>query len=397
MLRRNAGGEGGPAIGVTMTRSILLRRSIPRSLLAACSLLAAALAPGCTGYQPLDTNRTLRERLADRLDPELAARVEIPYELDEATRLEVDRRLQPGGSERKRTNEILDFIFASLDLEYALEPTRNAVETFRARQGNCLSFVNLFVGVARYYRLNPFYVEVQDYQRWNYEDGVVVSRGHIVAGMHIAGDLSTFDFLPYRPKSYKDFRPITDVQAMAHYYNNLGAEALIHGDLETARENLAIAVALAPDFDKALNNLGIVYLRSGDYDEAIALYEKGLSLNPTDVPMLSNLARAYQQEGDEAKAEELLDRLEESNEASPFFYVYRGDQALAANDLETALDYMRQAFRADSELPEVHLGLVRVYLAMGKFEEARHHVSRAIRLDATNEEARKYAAMLSQK
>ena len=97
------------------------------------------------------------------------------------------------------------------------------------------------------------------------------------------------------------------------------------------------------------------------------------------------------------EAARLLDRLEEVDQANPFFYVYRGDQALAKQDFETALRYMRQAFRADPELPEVHVGLVRVYLALGKFKEARHHVERALRLDATHKEARKYASLLNER
>ena len=56
---------------------------------------------------------------------------------------------------------------------------------------------------------------------------MVVSQGHIVAGMYLDGVLRTFDFLPYRQKAYKDFKPIDDLTAAAHYYNNLGAEALL--------------------------------------------------------------------------------------------------------------------------------------------------------------------------
>ena len=96
-----------------------------------------------------------------------------------------------------------------------------------------------------------------------------------------------------------------------------------------------------------------------------------------------------------ATVQKLLDRLEETDQANPFFYLYRGGMALADHDLETALGYMRQAFRADSELPEVHVGLVRVYLALGKLDRARHHVGRALKLDATHEEARKYAEILA--
>jgi predicted Zn-dependent protease len=110
---------------------------------------------------------------------------------------------------------------------------------------------------------------------------------------------------------------------------------------------------------------------------------------------MSNLARAFQQSGETERAEELFGRLEKVNKTNPFFYVYRGDMALAGGDTTTALSYMRKAFQTDSNLPEVHLGLVRVYLSLGKMEEARHHVERALKLDATNAEARKYAALLS--
>ena len=255
--------------------------------------------------------------------------------------------------------------------------------------------MNLFVGLGRELRLNPFYVEVEDYQRWNYQEGVVVSRGHIVAGMYVDGELSTFDFLPYTPKSYRDFNPITDVEAMAHYYNNLGAEALMQGNDPAAYPNLQVAVQLAPAFDKALNNLGVAHLRRGEVDEAITLYERARDAFPENVPILSNLTRAYQQAGETEKATALLDYLETINQSNPFFYVYRGDMALARGDSTEALEYMRRAYKTDSEIPEVHVGLVRVYVAVGDLEKAQHHIERALKLDATHEEARKFAAMLA--
>jgi Flp pilus assembly protein TadD len=345
---------------------------------------------------PFDAEAHLADQLDQRVPPELVGRVEYPFQLGDALKEAARGRINPASSESRRTEAILEFVFGYLDLQYALSPTRSADQTFASRQGNCLSFVNLFVGLGRELRLNPFYVEVEDYQRWNYQNGVVISRGHIVAGMRIDGQLSTFDFLPYQAKSYRDFRPIDDLAAMAHHYNNLGAEALISGVIGIAEDNLRIAVALAPAFDKARNNLGVVLLRQGKLAEAIALYEESLEIDPENVPILTNLARAYQQSGRSADADVLFDKLESINQTNPFFYVYRGDLALGQGDTETALDYMRRAYKADNDLPEVHVGLVRVYLALGKFTEARHHVERALRLDATHEEARKYAALLQQ-
>jgi len=139
----------------------------------------------------------------------------------------------------------------------------------------------------------------------------------------------------------------------------------------------------------------VVTLRQGGAEKALEIYEKGLAIDPSNVALLTNAARALQDLGQEDKADEYLARLDELNAANPFFYVYRGEMALARGDAAGALELMKKAYRRNSEEPEVHLGLVKVYLALGDREKALHHLERALKLDATNEEARKYAAMLT--
>lgn len=356
-------------------------------------LLLALVAGACAAGPSFDSAADLRSRYAAGLGSG-AAGVAVPFELDADLADRIARELPTHGDERRRVDAVVDYIFNRLDLHYALTPTRTAPETFRARQGNCLSFVNLFVGIARQQRLAPFYVEVEDHQRWSYRDGLVVSQGHIVAGLYVDGDLRTFDFLPYRPKSYRQFRPIDDLTAAAHYYNNLGAEALLAGDQERAVELLEVAVGIAPQFLKALNNLGVVLARRGELARAEAVYRQALELAPEDVALLSNLARLHHQRGDAAAARGLLARVEEVRTTNPFFYVTVGELALARGDHRQALDAMARALRLDSEVPEVHVGLAKVYLAMGDLERARHHVGRALRLDATHPEARQVARLI---
>lgn len=367
--------------------------------LTAALALAAVLAPlaACSqiqSYEPFDSTAHLRERYLDLAGPELGPRIEVPYELTGEILGVVDARIGRAGTEEWKIEQILDFIFHWLDLEYAQSPTYSAADAYWARKGNCLSFVNLFVGVARRSGLNPFYVEVKDYSRWNYREGMVVSHGHIVAGMYVNGDLRTYDFLPYRAKSYRDFAPVDDVKATAHYYNNLGAESLLEGDVERARERFELAVALAPDFVKALNNLGVVRQREGHTEEALEAFRAGLELEPEDVALLTNVARVHQVRGDVELAADYLSRIEGLEHTNPFFFIYRGELALGQGDFQSALDYMVKAYRRDGDLPEVHLGLVKVYLALADMKRARHHLERALQLDATNQEARKYALML---
>lgn len=368
-----------------------------RGALLLVAVLGAFVPSGCTPYQPFDSVAGLRQEYAAHLGAATpASGVVVPFELSPQILAELDTKLPPLPSQRRKINQILDFIFTRLDLRYELQPTRNAVEVFRDRSGNCLSFVNLFVGVARHQGLAPFYVEVVDYQRWNRREGMVVSQGHIVAGLYLDGELATYDFLPYRPKAYRDFKPIDDRTAAAHYFNNLGAEALLGGDPGRAQELLGIAAGIAPTFSKALNNLGVLESRKGNYTRAAELYDQALKSSPEDSLILTNLARLYQLTGRTEEATAILGRIEAANTTNPFFFVYEAEVALSRGDEQKAIDYLTRALRQDSEVPEVHVGFVKVYVALGDLEKARHHLERALKLDATNPEAQELARMLGQ-
>ena len=357
--------------------------------------LGALVAASCSQYKPFDAAAFLREQYSLRLKPENLAGVVVPFQVDDEMRATLRKLRGPvtGGEDHKVT-QLIGFVFDDLGLKYSLAPTRDAAETLRTRRGNCLSFVNLFVGLARDVGLNPFYVEVADYQTWNHRGGMVISQGHIVAGMYLAGKLETYDFLPYRPKAYRQFKPIDDLTAVAHFYNNLGAEALLDGNLPLAIRQLTVAHQIAPRFEKSLNNLGVCKARAGDYEGALALYREGLAADPANTMIMTNMSRAYQQLGRGDEAARLLAQVEESNTTNPFFFVYEGDMALARGDVQKALDYMVRALRLDSEVPEVHVGLAKVYLALGDLEKARHYLERALKLDANDREALRYARLL---
>ena len=360
--------------------------------MAALSFLALL---GCSPYRPFDSVAHLRSQFAARAGAETAAALRVPFELDAEITALIDARYKAHPNQRRRVEQVLNFVFERLGLRYSLVPTRDAVGTFRAREGNCLSFVNLFVGVARHLRLSPFYVEVTDYQRWDYRDGMVVSHGHIVAGLRTAGELETYDFLPYRAKTYRGFQPIDDLTATAHFYNNLGAEAMMAGDFAGGEELIRAAVRIAPRFVKALNNLGVCLNRKGDLDGAEEILRRGLEIDRDNVAVLSNLARLYQTRGDEAAAAAMLARVQGSQHSNPFYFVYEAERLLAQGDTQHALAALVEGLRQDSELPEVHLGFVKAYLALGDLERARHHLEHALKLDATNQEARRYAALLA--
>ena len=88
--------------------------------------------------------------------------------------------------------------------------------------------------------------------------------------------------------------------------------------------------------------------------------------------------------------------IDTEHNTNPFFFVYRGEAALSRGDTDKAMEHLVEALRRDTELPEVHLGLVKLYMELGDLKRARHHLTRALQLDATNAEARKYAVLLDE-
>jgi len=365
------------------------------SLISGVLLTGALLTGGCAQHQVFDSIGYMRAQIVQQTGPEIAARIEVPFAIDDSVRAALKRFTRLRAIESERVNQLLDFIFIKLRLAYQVSPTRDAIGTFRSGKGNCLSFVNLFVGMARDVGLNPFYVEVADYQRWNHHAGLVISEGHIVAGMYLDGKLKTYDFIPNGEKTYRRFKPVSDLTAVAHYYTNLGAEALIAGDLEEARRLSTLATDLAPKFPNALNNLGVCLARGGDTAGALAHYEQALAVDPGNSMVMTNVLRVYQQQGRVKEAAELETKVEQANTGNPFFFIYLGDMALARGDNAKALDHMVHALRLQTDLPEVQLGLVKVYLAQGDLDRARHFLERARELDPTNKEAQRYARLLA--
>src|SRR5262249_47008791 len=157
----------------------------------------------------------LRDQYNHRVRPDDLPGGVVPFQLSEDVRAAFRKmRGSVATNEEHKVTQVVGFIFDDLGLKYSLAPTRDAVETFRTRHGNCRSFVNLSVGLARDLGLNPFYVEVTDYQTWNHRAGMVISQGHIVSGLYLSGELKTYDFLPYKPKAYRRFKPIDDLTAV---------------------------------------------------------------------------------------------------------------------------------------------------------------------------------------
>ena len=309
----------------------------------------------------------------------------VPYAGTPQLDATAERAVRGETSTRRKLEAIVRLIFDrrhGLGFEYASHPTLTAVEAFERRRGNCLSLVNLFVALSRGAHIRTFFVEVEDLETFERRDGAVVRSTHVVGGFDLGAELRTVDFLPDRPKTYRRLRILSDREATAHYFNAVGAEALLGGEIARAEPLLRRALELDPELAEAWNNLGLTARRAGRREEAITHLERALAIEPEFVPALENLSGLYRIAGDGERAAAAAARALELKTRNPYYLLTRALDGLRAGRLDEAESLARRARRLDRGIPEVHLVLGRVALARGDDRAAEKSFARAQRLSA---------------
>lgn len=275
--------------------------------------------------------------------------------LDPAMRRFLAEHVDPAASDRTRLSQLVEAIIGGGDfqLEYAAD-TRTAAETFHRRSGNCLSFTNLFVAMAREAGLHAAYQEVDVPPDWTRDGDTLTLNRHINVAVRVGSrrdhvvDFNIDDF----HSSYAR-RRISDERALAHYYNNLGAERLLAGDLAGAFALIRAALADHDDgFSPAWDNLGSLYLRAGYPTYAEAAYRQALSVARWDFVAMSNLLRLYEQQGRLAEADALRERVRIHRLSNPYYRYELAREAFVGGQYEQAIRHLRFALRRKPDEPD---------------------------------------------
>jgi tetratricopeptide (TPR) repeat protein len=119
----------------------------------------------------------------------------------------------------------------------------------------------------------------------------------------------------------------------------------------------------------------------GRTNEAIAQLEKTLALQPSDTSAQSNLAIAYQQSGQPAKALPLFAKLQAAQHPLPAVVLASYARALAATQqYESAVTKMKAAVAGDPQNAELQDELGSIYAQIKDWEQARQAFLAAIQL-----------------
>ena len=172
---------------------------------------------------------------------------------------------------------------------------------------------------------------------------------------------------------------------MAHY--NLGVHFQERGQAEAAIAHYLEAVAIRPDYDKALNNLGVLVAARGDSAAALAYYRRAIAASPGSAAAHYNLGAALAKEQRLAEAEQQYREAAALDPASAEARL--GLAALLARErrwVEAAAEYAA-ALRLGGESAIARNGLGASLAGQGRYEEALVQFGEALRIDPGNADA----------
>ena len=264
-----------------------------------------------------------------------------------------------------------------LGFEYDNMHTLTSVDAFNRRSGNCIGFANMLVALARRAGIKASYQEVLRRPEWSTREETVLLVKHINVILEGAGYVYVMDVSGLRISPTARRQVISDNYAKALYFNNLGADALIRGDLPTAHAYLSKAIATEPQLTDSWVNIGVVLGRNEQLEDAATALRQALEINSSEYAALSNLYEVYiTQENFEAAAM-LEDRVERYRQRNPYYLMQLSEEALLLGDDDEAMRLIQRAIRKKDNDHVLYFALAKTQYQLGQTEAAQDSLSRA--------------------
>ncbi len=352
-----------------------------------CFLLSLAMAflTACTGPTIAPDSRSLSTEELLRAEP-LTGPTDVP-ELEDIDVLALDQDMldflnEHVDPDRGYFLRMHDLIYAMISdgtfgLEYD-ESTRTAEETFHARHGNCLSFTNMFVAMAREVGIDASFQEIEIPPSWSLEGDTYTLSRHVNIFIDLGAGYSRevdFNIDDFRGKYER--RLISDERALAHYYSNIGAEYLRKEAPLEALRYFRKAIAVDPRFAPAWSNLGALYSDEGHYSYAEAAYVRALRVDPHELVAMSNLGQLYKFKGELDLAEWYNQKSDRHRMRNPYYRYDLAENAFFAEDYETAIKHLKYSLRKEKNDDSFYYLLGLSYLQVGNEAAARKSLEKA--------------------
>jgi Flp pilus assembly protein TadD len=272
----------------------------------------------------------------------------------------------------------------ALPFEYNPTLTLNSVETFSAQTGNCLAFSTMLVAMARHRGLTAYYQEVEIPPQWNSIKNNLLFSLHINVVVEGRSGEWIVDISGRESMSTRKVKRITDTEALAQYYNNLGADALMDENLALAYAYFVKAVNTMPRAAYLWSNLAVVFSRNDQLEDGRQAYITALKLDPDSAIAANNLYLIYEKEGNLEAAGKLQSRVERHRRKNPYYLYHLSSLAIEEGRYAESREMLQKAISLNDKEYRFHYELARSLFLEGNREAAQASLERAVQLAPDN-------------
>lgn len=162
--------------------------------------------------------------------------------------------------------------------------------------------------------------------------------------------------------------------------NLLGNVAMEQGRTRDAEAHFRRALEYEPQFTDARNSLGILYERQGRMEEALREFRAVLAVDPDYAEALNNVGVIHKKQGRPAEA---IEAFRKAITADPEFSGSYSNLALVYEETGDAAaeEWYRKALERDADNVAVRTNYGGLLYTLGRLEEARRELERAVALD----------------
>ena len=303
------------------------------------------------------------------------------------------RHVNPKSSDDARLRELLKGMLAEgyLALDYEYDSTFTASQTFALKRGNCLSFTNLFVALAREIDLDVQFQLVDIPPRWHASEDWVIFDKHIntvlprlrVNGIYTRDYVVDFNIADYLGNY--DQSAISDAQAIALMYNNLGVGQMRQNNIEMAMAFFRKAHTLHEKLPGLWINIGVLHARLGQLDTAEAALHQALKLEKSNPAALSNLAALYEARGELENMQSVEAWMRYYRDKNPYYYFQLAQRAYGEARYSDAQALVDQATRIKRDEHQFHYLHALLQEQKGNLGGARSSLELAVKHSAQSQ------------
>lgn len=369
-----------------------LPNRIGRAAGMACVLLAGAACSLQTPFQAqghLDYEASLvtGERLFDTPVAPAEAPDSRVYEPSEAMREFVGTVTADARHNNARFRSLMAGLHGAgyFDAVYSANRTLTAAETFESKGGNCLSYTNMFVALAREAGLNARYQVVDVPASWDADSGFLIRYTHInvmVQGVRLdkqPRQSVIVDFNAVHPEGDFTQRIVSDAYAESLYYANRSVNLL---RADRPREGFAYlrrALEIAPENSDLWVNLGALYATLEDYESSIEAYQVALQIDPRNKSAVAGMARSYANAGNVEMAAVYDRKVRNYRKRNPYYHYALAQSAFEKAEFEESLTAIDRAIELKRRIPRFYLFKGLVEQQLGRADAAEESFRRAQR------------------